>query len=41
MIEKFRAKIESDKQKKEYEEKIRIMRNHLSMMKRQKEEMDK
>ena len=39
--EKYRAKLESDKEKKEYELKIRIMKNHISAMKRQKEDMNK
>jgi hypothetical protein len=39
--EKLRAKIQSDKEKKEYEEKLRIMKNHISAMRRQQEDMDK
>ena len=41
MSEKLRAKLESEKEKKECEEKIRIMRNHISAMKRQQEDMNK
>jgi hypothetical protein len=38
---KLKAKIKSDKEKKEYEEKIRIMQNHILAMKRQQEDVDK
>ena len=41
MSEKLRAKLESEKEKKDCEEKIRIMRNHISAMKRQQEDMKK
>ena len=41
MSEKLRAKLESEREKKECEEKIRIMKNHISAMKRQQEDMNK
>ena len=41
MSKQYKAKIESDKEKKEYEEKIRLMKNHISAMKRQQEDMNK
>ena len=41
LSEEFKAKLESDKEKKEYEEKIKLMKNHISAMKRQKEDMNK
>lgn len=37
----YKAKLESDKEKKEYEEKIQLMKNHISAMKRQQEDMNK
>lgn len=37
----YKAKLESDKEKKEYEEKIKLMKNHISAMKRQQEDMNK
>ena len=37
----YKAKKESDKEKKIFEEKLKIMKNHISAMKRRKEEMDK
>jgi hypothetical protein len=37
----YKAKLESDKEKKEYEEKIQLLRNHISAMKRQQEDMNK
>jgi len=39
--EQYRAKLESDKEKKEYEERIKLMKNHISAMKRQEEDMNK
>ena len=41
MSETLRAKLESEKEKKECEEKIKLMRNHISAMKRQQEDMNK
>lgn len=41
MSKQYKAKIESDKEKKEYEEKIRLMKNHILAMKRQQEDMNK
>ena len=41
LSEEFKAKLESDKEKKEYEERIRLMKNHISAMKRQQEDMNK
>ena len=41
MSEKYRAKLKSDKEKKEYEEKVKLMKNHISAMKRQQEDMNK
>ena len=41
MSEQYRAKLESDKEKKEYEERIKSMKNHISAMKRQQEDMNK
>ena len=38
---KFKAKLESEKERKECEEKIRILKNHISAMKRQQENMNK
>ena len=38
---KFRAKLESEKEKKECEEKIRILKNHISAMKRQQDNINK
>ena len=39
--QKFKAKLESEKERKECEEKIRILKNHISAMKRQQENMNK
>jgi len=39
--EKFKAKLESEKEKKECEEKIRILKNHISAMKRQQDNINK
>ena len=39
--EKFKAKLESEKERKECEEKIRILKNHISAMKRQQDNMNK
>ena len=39
--QKFKAKMESEKERKECEEKIRILKNHISAMKRQQENMNK
>ena len=41
MCEKIKAKLENEKEKKECEETIKIMKNYISAMKRQKKEMDK
>ena len=41
LSEEYKAKLESDKEKKEYEERIRLMKNHISAMKRQQEDMNK
>jgi len=41
MSKQYKAKIESDKEKKEYEEKIRLMKNHILAMRRQQEDMNK
>ena len=38
---KFKAKLESEKEKKECEEKIKILKNHILAMKRQQENMNK
>ena len=38
---KFKAKLASEKERKECEEKIRILKNHISAMKRQQENMNK
>ena len=38
---KFLSKIESDKEKKQYEDKINLMKKHILVMRRRKEEMDK
>ena len=39
--QKFKAKLESEKERKECEQKIRILKNHISAMKRQQENMNK
>ena len=39
--QKYKAKIESEKEKKECEEKIKILKNHISAMKRQQDNMNK
>lgn len=39
--QKYKAKLKSEKQKKECEEKIRILKNHISAMKRQQDNMNK
>ena len=41
MSKQYKAKIESDKEKKVYEEKIKLMKNHISAMRRQQEDMNK
>ena len=41
MSEKYKAKLESDKEKRECEEKVRLMKNHISAMKRQQEDINK
>ena len=41
MSEQYRAKLESDKEMKEYEERIKLMKNHISAMRRHEDEMIK
>ena len=38
---KYKAKLESEKERKKCEEKIRLLKNHISAMKRQQENMNK
>ena len=39
--QKYRAKLESEKERKECEEKLKILKNHISAMKRQQDNMNK
>ena len=41
MSDTYKNKLESEKEKRECEERIKIMKNHISAMKRQQEDMDK
>ena len=41
MSEEYKAKLESDKEKKEYEQRIKLMKNHILAMKRQQDDMNK
>ncbi len=41
MNDKYKAKLRSYREKKEYQEKVRLMKNHILAMKKQQEDMDK